>query len=332
MNMEVEINPTTGKRAFRGDAIVAPESFAQSFIMNERWLWVGILAILLVEVASQLAGVLWGVLGYSLLLVGLIVAHAVAAHQPKIANLTLTVSCVPLVRLLTLTLSNLPVSREFTYFLIAVPMLVIAVMIAIKSKQPESAVSHRFSLTQISLLQFIAIAIGVVIGVFVYMLGSTGLIPTEALAQTQEGVLPLATAAIAVIIIGASEEIIFRYAIQGGTSAVLGRRSIIFVALLQIALLVASFNVYGIFIALSLALVYGAIVRASGSVVGVCLGHAFANVTAFLLSPIFGMDRMVIVALAAGGIALLASIAFIVLGVLSYRRESKKFRVNRELA
>jgi hypothetical protein len=41
---------------------------------------------------------------------------------------------------------------------------------------------------------------------------------------------------------------------------------------------------------------------------------------------------MVLVALAAGGIALFASIAFIVLGVVSYRRESKKFRVNRELA
>jgi DNA-binding XRE family transcriptional regulator len=84
---------------------------------------------------------------------------------------------------------------------------------------------------------------------------------------------------------GLPEELIFRGMLQRLALPTLGRWAIVYVALLFTAMHIGYKSILDVLFVFAVGMMFGKIVRQSGSIVGVTLAHATTNITLFLIMP-----------------------------------------------
>ncbi len=218
---------------------------------------------------------------YILLLFLLCVHTAVkwgTADQPLLLMLTL----VPLIRIISLSLPLATFPQIYWYLLTSIPIFVAAFLVLrqLRWSWRDLGLNGRYLLWQIPLTLS-----GFVIGYLEYLI-----LQPEPLIKTFTWVHWLAAALILLISTGFLEELIFRQMMQKTAVNRLGELSgIVYVAAIFAVLHIGYSSFTDVLFVFTVGLFFGWAVYKTGSIVGVTLAHGLANITLFLVFPIWGI-------------------------------------------
>ena len=81
------------------------------------------------------------------------------------------------------------------------------------------------------------------------------------------------------------EELIFRGVLQKLAEDVMGIKGILFISLIFAILHIGFYSILDVVFVLLVSLVFAAIVKKTGSLIGVILSHGLANTVLFLIAP-----------------------------------------------
>ena len=201
------------------------------------------------------------------------------AEQP-LSRLLYALALVPLIRIVSLTM---PLGRfgEETYWFLAagLPVLVAAVVVMITLRIRLRDVGLRLGRPALHLHPLV-ILFGLVLGFAEYhILRPEPLIDELTLSRFVVPALVLMFAT------GLLEEFIFRGILQRTASAALGPLAIIYVSVIFAILHIGYRSGTDIVFVFLIALLYGWVVRKTGSIIGVSVSHGVTNITLFLLVP-----------------------------------------------
>ena len=217
-----------------------------------------------------------GLIAHLLLLLALIIHRALARREAE-QNLALALLLAPLTRVLSLSLPLDRFPQIAWYAVVAVPLLISTWMVIRRLRLARQELGLQPGGL---LLQLMVGAGGLVLGASAYAVLQPAL-PTGDLSLRA-----LWLPAIALLLCtGFTEEIIFRGVLQAAALPALGRWAVVYVALLFAALQIGYLSPWYLLLAASAGLVFGYVVRWSGSILGVALAHGLANVTLLLVMP-----------------------------------------------
>lgn len=202
-----------------------------------------------------------------------------ATEQP-LSRLLYALALVPLIRIVSLTMPLGRFGGETYYFLAAgLPLFVAAIVVV---------VTLRIRLTDIGLrrgwralhLQPLVVLFGLVLGFTEYhILRPKPLIEELTLSQF------LVPALVLMFATGFLEEFIFRGILQRTASAALGPLAVLYVSVIFAILHIGYRSGTDVVFVFLIALLYGWVVRKTGSIIGVSVSHGVTNITLFLLVP-----------------------------------------------
>ncbi len=202
------------------------------------------------------------------------------ATEHPLSRLLLALALVPLIRIVSLTM---PLGRfgDETYWFLAAgaPVFVAALVILATLGFRPRDVGLRFSRRALH-LQPAVILFGFVLGFAEYhILRPDPLINDLTLRSF---VVP---ALIPILPTGFVEEFIFRGILQRTATAALGPLAIIYVSVIFAILHIGYRSGTDMAFVFAIALLYGWVVRRTGSIIGVSVSHGVTNITLFLLMP-----------------------------------------------
>jgi membrane protease YdiL (CAAX protease family) len=232
-------------------------------------------AIAVAEVITVFLGPSWGLAVYLFLLVVLIVNSTVMRTYP-IHRFHMALGLVPLIRIVSLSMPLSEVPLVYWYLIMAVPLVlgVLAVASVLKMKPSDLGII----VGKVG-LQILAALSGVVIGLVDYVI-----LKPEPLVE----VLTLRSVVVPALVLlvgtGLVEELAFRGVIQRAAETV-GAWGWIYVAVISSVLQIGHHSILHWVLALGMALLYGWIVKRTGSIVGVSLSHGIVNICLYLLFP-----------------------------------------------
>ncbi|HEX5415073.1 MAG TPA: CPBP family glutamic-type intramembrane protease [Chloroflexota bacterium] len=239
---------------------------------------VGYLALITIaELVTNLVSVSAGLLLHSVILVGLL-AHATRPRAAASRRLLLTLAFAPLIRLLSLTLPREIFPAIYWYVVVSLPIIVAAFL----SLRPLGFDRRAIGLAPGNLLAQAPIALtGVLLGMVEFqILGPTPLVASLSLRAL------LVPALILVVFTGVFEELIFRGLIQSAAIGTLGRRGILYVAILFAVMHVGWKSWWDVVFVFLVGLFFGWLVERTHSLLGVSLSHGLNNVMLFLVLPL----------------------------------------------
>ena len=196
---------------------------------------------------------------------------------------------LPLIRLVSLILLLGPIPESLWQATVAV-LIAIAAVVAVRRLR---ITAHEIGLNRRGLLRQLPVA-GLGLG-----LGAIGfvLVPQESISipgRTE----PLIATVSAVVVAGVTEELLFRGFVLMLALPLLGpSASLIFCALAATSLQIGYGSITNLAMTLVTSMVYGYLVLRSGSIVGVVLAHALANISFFVLLPLFGIELLGLIVL-----------------------------------
>lgn len=216
-------------------------------------------------------------LGLHLLLIFALTLHAGLGQDVKARGLAITLLLAPLARTLSLALPLARLPQLLWLPAILAPLLAAAWLVG---RELEFARTARVMSRPGVFAQGLLMCGGLGIGALQYLL-----LPPEALPQ----VLAWNTAALgglmALVVLGIAEELIFRGLLQSAALLALGRWALVYVSLLFAAMHIGYRSSPALIFAFSVGLVLAVTVQLSGTVGGVALAHALANLTAAVFMP-----------------------------------------------
>jgi membrane protease YdiL (CAAX protease family) len=222
-----------------------------------------------------------GLVLHGLLLVALLV-HSAVASQHAYHRLLLALTIAPLTRIMSLSLplAVADIPQMYWYLIISVPLFVATIL----TVRALGLSRMQLGLTVRPIpLQLPVAATGILFGVIeYYILRPEPLIDNLAWPYLLGGFLIL------MICTGFAEELIFRGVMQCTALQALGSFGLLYVAVLFAVLHVGYESIQDVAFVFVVALVFGWVVRRTGSLFGVTLAHGLTNVILFMVMPFWG--------------------------------------------
>ncbi|MBN2097974.1 MAG: CPBP family intramembrane metalloprotease [Dehalococcoidia bacterium] len=232
-------------------------------------------AMLGAELLAMFVAPLGGIICYMVILVSLIV-HSAVLKTSRTRDLYLALGMVPLVRIASIAIPATDVSLVYWYLIVAIPIVVSALTVAVVLKMRPSEVG----LTNRAIgLQPLVAFVGIVIGLADYLI-----LKPEPLTETLTWHEVLVPALILLAATGFAEELVFRGVLQRA-ALTLGSWGWVYVAVVFSVLQIGHHSVLHWLLALGMALLYGWIVKRTGSILGVSLAHGLVNIFLYLVFP-----------------------------------------------
>src|SRR5262245_46167178 len=227
-------------------------------------LWGYLLLITVAEIVTSAVQPQLGMIIHALLLVGLTL-HGATGQLTQERKLALALTLAPLIRLLSLALPLTRFPQVAWYPIVAIPLLIATWMVIRLLGLPRRELGLRAGHLP---LQLMLVGGGLGLGAIEY----TILKPAPLLSEFSWGAVVLPALSL-VIFTGFTEEIIFRGLLQAIAAPVLGRGTLVYVALLFAALHIGYLSASDVVFVFAVGLLFGQIVRWGGSILGVTLAH-----------------------------------------------------------
>jgi CAAX protease family protein len=239
-------------------------------------LWGYLLLVALAEILVTFVSAQLGMVLHALLLVTLIV-HCSLGRPYMERRLALALTLAPLTRLLTLALPLAIIPPLARYPVVAIPLLLAAVLIIRQLHLSRAQLGLRSANLP---LQLMLMGGGLGLGALEYLI----LAPAPLITSYTWNRLWLQILSI-FIFTGFTEELIFRGLLQSVALPILRRWALVYVALLFAMLHIGNLSFVEVGFVFAVGMIFGYIVRWSGSLLGVSLAHGLTNVTLFLILP-----------------------------------------------
>jgi len=236
-----------------------------------------LVALTAAEVLTVYLQLMAGIFCHGILLVVFVVQAALAPDQAQ-RNLFTVLCLAPLIRILSLSMPLPPITQIYWYLLIYGPLLAATVIVMLNTglrPRDVGLISKGWPLQVV-----LGIAIGLGLGVSEYLI----LRPVPLVSSfTLPGVL--ATSVILILTTGFVEEIIFRGVMQTLSDRVMGLWSVLYVSLIFAVLHLGHYSMLDVAFVFLVALLFTAMVKKSGSLLGVTLAHGIANSMLYCVMP-----------------------------------------------
>lgn len=237
------------------------------------WLWYFI-AIVSAEVAV-IAYAPIGI-GVHLLLLFALAIHASfgdVKHRPLLVAMML----VPLIRIISLSLPLARVPILYWYVLTSIPLFIAAGVTARTLRLTRQDIGLRAAnvFGQVS-IGFVGLPLGVI---------EYAILRPSSLVVSGTPLEYVTVAAVLVICTGFLEELIFRGILQTTAARTIGRWSVLYVSAIFAALHLGYLSGIDVAFVFGVGLLFGYLVRRTGSVLGVSLAHGLTNLALFAIVP-----------------------------------------------
>lgn len=238
--------------------------------------WVYLLAIATIEALTLLYHVWAGLVLHTLLLV-ILTLHSGLGRNDSARKLSLTLTLVPLIRLLSLSLPMLRLPLSSWYLLISLPMLLATWVVVQQTGLPRQVLGLH---SPRKVFHVMMMSGGLGLGALKYLVFQP-LPLAEPFTETRLLWLYL----LLIFLAGFTEEVIFRGLIQAAAWPVMGHRALLYSAAVFAVLHIGYLSVPVVLFAFFVGLLFGQIVRWSGSILGVALLHSTIDLTQVMVLP-----------------------------------------------
>ncbi|PKH46009.1 CPBP family intramembrane metalloprotease [Dehalococcoides mccartyi] len=193
-------------------------------------------------------------------------------------RLILALSLVTLIRIISLAMPLSDIPQIWWYPIIYLPLLIATIMVA---KMLE------YTLKDIGLI-WGKIPVQILIGLTGIGLGFAeyAILKPDAIAETLSWSNLILPSIILLLTTGFVEELIFRGVLQKAALDSFGSRGIIYISLIFAVLHIGFFSILDIFFVFGVALVFGYLVKKTGSILGVTIAHGLTNIILFAIAPL----------------------------------------------
>jgi len=235
--------------------------------------------ITLAELVTTFVNPRAGLVLHSALLIVLLVHSALTAGDPY-HRLLLALVLAPLTRMLSLCLPLVNFPQLYWYLIISIPLGVATVLAARLlgfSRAQLALTLRRFP------LQLLVALTGITFGLVEYRI-----LRPDALIDDLTWRNFLVSGVILMVCTGFAEEVIFRGIIQRASIQALGRFGLLYGAILFAVLHIGYASALDVVFVFLIALLFGWIVEATGSLAGVTVAHGLTNIVLFLVVPFWG--------------------------------------------
>ena len=206
-----------------------------------------------------------------------LMVQACLVRDERLFRLLVALCLAPLIRILSLSMPLGQISVVYWYAIIAVPLLAGALAVARTLNLSRSELGLSIGHLRVQVVVGLA---GFLFGITEYLiLRPAPLIESPSL---WEALLP---GLILLVGTGFVEELIFRGILQAATRASLGRWNIVYVSVLFAVLHLGYHSALDVAFVFAVGLLFGVVVRWTGSLVGVTISHGITNITLFLVAP-----------------------------------------------
>lgn len=235
-----------------------------------------LLAIDATEIITALFSVTWGIAGYIILML-VIVMRAALAHDYFQKRFLLPLALAPIWRLLELVMSLGDLSPIWLYFIVYASLFLtgIIVMRVLEYRAEDIGLSFNSIWGQLGIG-----LTGILLGSFGYIILRSGSLLPSSNWQIFLSLFIL------LLYAGFIEEFIFRGLMQHGAVDEFGNWGIILISLLTAVSYVRYLSIEWLFFSLAFSLYFGWLTRKTGSILGASLAHGLLNVTLFLVFPL----------------------------------------------
>ena len=236
------------------------------------------------EVVTVFTDPLTGIALHGLTLLALLAASGLGGRGESVANgplsrLLYALALVPLIRIVSLTMPLGRFDQVYWFLAAGLPVFIAGAVIVVTLGIRPAEIGLRLS-RRGALLQPLIAAFGLVLGFAEYhILRPDALIDDLTLRQF------IVPALIIMFATGFLEELIFRGVLQRLAEGVLGRSGLLYVSLIFAILHIGYRSGTDSVFVLAIALLYGWVVRQTGSIMGVSVSHGITNITLFLVMP-----------------------------------------------
>lgn len=242
------------------------------------------IVILLEPVTGIVTASIIGIACHTAILVTAII-DAALINKYFSERLILSLALIPLIRIISLSLPLAGISRIWQFPVIYLPLLAAAIVLVRLLGYKPKDIGIRFGFLPVQLMIGL---IGIGLGIVEYLILAPEPLVTELTWQTAW--LP---ALVLLLATGFVEEFIFRGVLQKTATEAFGGWGIVYIsymfAILHIGWIraespLALFDVVFVF---GVALLFGWIVKKTGSLLGVTLSHGITNIMLFIVAPFF---------------------------------------------
>jgi membrane protease YdiL (CAAX protease family) len=238
-------------------------------------------AITFAELLVALVSPSWGFVAHGAILMMLLV-HGAGSPELAERRLLLSLSIAPIIRISSLALPLTPFDRQWWYALVSLPILVSAVVLIRLLGLSRDQLALRLPPWRHWPVTLLVAVSGIPLGFLEYRI-----LRPDALAGAltfESLVLPVV---IFVVAIGFTEELLFRGILQATATAAFGvPRGIIYASLLFGVLHIGYWSPVDVVFVFGVALYFAAVVRWTGTLLGVTLAHGLTNVMLFVVLPL----------------------------------------------
>jgi hypothetical protein len=235
-----------------------------------------LLAIATIEALTLLYHVWAGLVLHTLLLV-ILTLHSGLGRNDSARKLSLTLTLVPLIRLLSLSLPMLRLPLSSWYLLISLPMLLATWVVVQQTGLPRQVLGLH---SPRKVFHVMMMSGGLGLGALKYLVFQP-LPLAEPFTETRLLWLYL----LLIFLAGFTEEVIFRGLIQAAAWPVMGHRALLYSAAVFAVLHIGYLSVPVVLFAFFVGLLFGQIVRWSGSILGAALLHGVMDVMMLIVLP-----------------------------------------------
>jgi membrane protease YdiL (CAAX protease family)/DNA-binding XRE family transcriptional regulator len=253
------------------------DAIVKLYVVRTSWqFWGYLVLITIAETITAVWSPLAGVILHILLLLALVTHGALAPREAE-RKLALALTLAPLIRLLSLSLPLTRMPQIGWYPVVAIPLLLACWMIIGQNKMSRRELGlFSIDLVVEPLLMFGGLGLGAI---------EYAILRPTPLFQTFSWGMFMVAALTLTLSTGLPEELIFRGMLQRLALPTLGRWAIMYVALLFTAMHIGYKSILDVLFVFAVGMMFGKIVRRSGSIVGVTLAHGTTNITLFLIMP-----------------------------------------------
>lgn len=231
-------------------------------------------ALLAAEFATYFGAPLLGIAAHMAILVGLVAASAMSRRGLR--SLWLALTLAPLFRIVSIMIQMPEISRVYWYVIGSIPVLVGALSVMRVLGYRPRDVGWTFSSPVIQLL-------GIPLGIYLGILGYT-ILQTDTLATGISFSDTLFPAMVLVATTGIVEELVFRGVIQRA-ARVLGPFGFVYPAVIYAAMQIGRGSITLILFSLAAGLIFGFLVKKTGSIAGAGIAHGLMNALLYLILP-----------------------------------------------
>ncbi|MBI2912964.1 MAG: CPBP family intramembrane metalloprotease [Chloroflexi bacterium] len=233
-------------------------------------------AELLTTYGSPIAGIAL----HAVILTALIAAAGAGSDiaQPSATNrLLYSLTLVPLIRILSLSMPLARFDPALWYVMAGLPVFLAALVIMGPLGLRPAAIGLRLSRSP---LQPCVVLLGFALGFFEYQI-----LRPQPLIDELTPMSFILPALILLIATGFLEEFLFRGILQTVATPVLSGFAVLYVSLVFAILHIGYRSATDVAFVLAIALIYGWVVRRTGSIMGVSMSHGITNIMLFLVVP-----------------------------------------------